>query len=164
MCLTSPPTSPAMEANATVYKWAYVMVRMHDVAHKLRPAALASSINAALAIHPDVYNIFNYINISGTPPHILVGMQDRQGIQKDLYILLGFYIPSDTDFEYSTVVPQELDAYLARPNMSLGVIPANCLFLSQTWEMNGEDKAFARWCKGIVRDCEDVAETGMALF
>ncbi len=87
-------------------KAAYVMVRLLDVAGKLRPAVIASSIRNALAVHPDVYNIFNYINMSGVDPYILVGVQDRDmgdtGVQKDVYILLGFYVPYDTVFAYST--------------------------------------------------------------
>ena len=158
------PREEEEEEDNRAYKWVYVMVRLINVAGKLRCAMTATAIRNWLGAHPDVYNLFNYVNLSRAEPHILVGVQARDGARVDVYLLVGMMLTVDTVAAYSGVVAQEIDAYMARPNMTLGVTQAHCMYIAEDYHGENEDPAFAGWCATIIKDCADWAESGDVLM
>lgn len=143
-------------------KWVYAMLRLVDVGGKMRGGAEVRAVSAALERHPDIYNIFNFINIQQEKVHILIGRKVSCSGRVDMYIMIGMRIRVEVDVRYSYLIGQELDRYLGCGGASFGVDSRTCkLFVENPVS---EAKEFVLWCMEIVKEMDDVMEIGVALL
>lgn len=156
--------SPTPEPELPPCKWTYVMVRLLDVGGKMACAALASSVSRLLKEHPDVYNLFDYVNLTKEAPHILAGLQKRDDDARvDVYIMIGMLVTEGTRCIYKNIIGREFDSYMAKSGMSLNLCKEQCLFIEESYDDSQPDKeTMAAWCMAILRDCEDFEETGVS--
>lgn len=94
----------------------------------------------------------------------MVGCQPRHGNTRlDVYILVGMLLPMETDVEYTYLIAQEFDFFLARRSTSLNISPGQCVFIEQQMD-TPEIKDMVHLCMAIVEDMEDVTTSGISVM